>query len=142
MYSNSNSLLYTLKGQFDFVAYTSTGPCERAGGHFQDVCRPEDKRAGSQWDHRVMQVHHAPAPVEEQDVNRETHPDRVNGFFAAQEQTLARFEGAVSQESSHSRPDTGGGGSFFHEDSLAGPIERAHSDAQSFIDKDQHCRSQ
>lgn len=89
-----------------------------------------------------MQVYHAPVPVEEQDVNRETHADRVDGFFTTQEQPLARSKGAMTQETPQSRPHAGGDDSLVHKDGLASPVEGAHSDAQPPVVKDDDRRAQ
>lgn len=89
-----------------------------------------------------MQVDHAPIPVEEQDVNRETHADRVDGFFATQEQPLASSKGAMTQETPQPRPYAGSDDSPVHQDGLASPVEDAHSDAQAAIVKDDDRRAQ
>lgn len=108
------------------ISYSGRSQFECPGGQFYNVCRGPDHRTETKRPDRTHQVYYSTVTAEEKDINRESHPDRVNCLFAAQNEAFAGAERSVPQKAPHARPCAGGYRPLFHKHRAASEVDRAH----------------
>ncbi len=117
------------KRYFDLIAEGSAGLSRLPSGDLKYIRRTRNKRTESQRSHIGHQVNDFTGAVQKQNVDWKTHADRMNCFFAFEQQAFTGFQRRVPQQSFKARPPSIGNDAARDNGNVAGFIYRA----QNFI---------